>query len=130
MHFRVCSQSHPAPTWNRSGRESRRGYPWDYVLAIASHIEDVYGESSSTVVEKSVQPTVEQHELGLENGWRAENSPGRFMATLDGHRSLRSNWVRRLPLFLNVISICYFSQHVLTGCLAGQNTNCSNIPLD
>jgi hypothetical protein len=51
---------------------------------VASHIQDVYGESPSTVVEKRVQPSVEQHRLHLKNAWQEEDCPG-YVASLDDY---------------------------------------------
>jgi hypothetical protein len=62
--------------------ESRRGHPWNHILAVASHIQDVYGEPPSTVVEKRVQPIVEQHRLRL--NWQEEDCPG-YVASLDDY---------------------------------------------
>jgi hypothetical protein len=43
------------PTSNRGVHESRRDHPWNQIFAVASHIQDVYGESPSTVVETNVE---------------------------------------------------------------------------
>jgi hypothetical protein len=55
MRLEFAANLTKRPTSNRGVHESRLGHPWNHLLAAASHFQDVYGESPSTVVETNVE---------------------------------------------------------------------------